>query len=223
MTSSRLYARAGQAYEQAGLPLEAARCYGAAGEYRRAADLLVGMGEYSAAVEEYRRAERPDVAAWILVHHLADPVAARSMADRYPEHSGENWTVPYVDNFPLRRSLLLARCELAEGGGPRDVLPVLTEASRTLAEPSTAYNPLVEEWAVAIAECAGRPDQVALLFAASVRGHRLGAAQRWQEWSRRVLGMELSIPLPDQQAADPPSLLEQVLATKAYTHSLDPG
>ncbi|WP_405923573.1 hypothetical protein [Streptomyces sp. NBC_00035] len=205
--SSRLYARAGQAYEQAGLPLEAARCYGAAGEHRRAADLLVRMGEYSAAVEEYRRAEQLDVAAWILVHHLADPVAARFVIERHGDQPTTAWRV--LHGSALRISLVMARCNLAEGGGPRDVLPVLGAASDSLENPDYAYDPFVEQWAVAIAEYAGRFDQVALLFAASVRGHRLGSTQRWQEWSRRVLGMELSIPPPDQRAADSLSLSER--------------
>lgn len=201
MTSSRLYTRAGHAYELAGLPLDAARCYAAAGSHRQAADLLARTGEYAAAAVEYGRANRTDLAAWTLAHHLADPVSARSVIER---HGDADTTGPPVlhEGFALRHSLVLARCDLAEGGGPRDVLRVLGEARAELARSETAYDPFVEQWAVAIAECAGRPDQVALLFAASVRGHRLGAAQRWQEWARRVLGTELSIPSPEQRAAD---------------------
>jgi hypothetical protein len=219
VTRPELYVRAAQLYERAGLSIDAVRCYREGGAYRGAADLLVGMGEYAEAVEEYRRAELPEMAEWILVHHLADPVAAKAMM--LPSSwRGSRFGVERVRNllrtaspeferleFPdLRGRLILARCELAEGGGHRDVLPVLQQARVALADAAAPYDPFVEEWAVTIAECAGRFDQVAVLFAASVRGQRLGAHQRWREWARRVLGVELSIPSLDQRDADVPIL-----------------
>ncbi|WP_369232428.1 hypothetical protein AB5J56_10835 [Streptomyces sp. R21] len=221
MTRPELYVRAAQLYERAGLPIDAVRCYREGGASRAAADLLVGMGEYAEAVEEYRRAEVPVMAAWILAHHLADPVTAKATVlpptwrGRYglervrnllraASPSDEIARFEDVLRPDLRGRLILARCELAEGGGHRDVLPVLRQARAALADAAAPYDPFVEEWAVAVAECAGRFDQVAVLFAASVRGHRLGAAQRWQEWARRVLGVELSIPSPEQRHVDVP-------------------
>ncbi|MPY58421.1 hypothetical protein [Streptomyces spongiae] len=215
MTGSRLYVRAGQAYEEAGLPLDALRCYRAAGAHRQAADLLVGMGDHEGAVGEYEQAGVLEIAGWIAVHHLASPAKARGMvahleaaAEQDPLGDGHvsPFTLPHRpaprrDDSPsslraltLRYRLVVARCDLAEGGSTRAILPLLAEVSAVLSEPEAAYDRFAEEWAVAVAECAGRHDQVALLFAASVRGYRLGAAQRWQEWARRVQGTELSIP-----------------------------
>jgi len=219
VTRPELYVRAAQLYEKVGLPIDAVRCYREGGARRAAADMLVGMGEYAEAVEEYRRAELPAMAAWILAHHLADPVTAKATVlpptwrGRYglervrnllraaspPDDVGrfEDGLLP-----DLRGRLILARCELAEGGSHRDVLPVLHQARAALADAAAPYDPFVEEWAVAIAECAGRFDQVAVLFAASVRGQRMGAVQRWREWARRVLGVELSIPSLEQRDAE---------------------
>jgi hypothetical protein len=63
----------------------------------------------------------------------------------------------------------------------------------------------VEEWAVMVAEAAYRYDQVALIFAAAVRGRRPGAEHRWAAWSTRVLHTELILPpaAASTTAADP--------------------
>ena len=243
MTRPELYVRAARLYERAGLPIDAVRCYREGGAYRAAADMLVGMGEYAEAVEEYRRADHPEMAAWVLVHHLADPVSAKAVVLPTPggrpsvrrvrdalRRPTRTFLVPSpFDVSPdLREKLVLVRCVLAEGGTHRDVLPVLHEVRAALADVEGPYDPFVEEWAVTVAECAGRFDQVAVMFAASVRGHRLGAVQRWREWAWRVLGVELSIPSPDQRVADPLSLSERnfnnfLESIQPETLPLDPG
>ncbi len=109
--------------------------------------------------------------------------------------------VPPVLNVMSRR-LVLARCDIAEGLPTRRILPVLADVQTILAEPLageptwpvTAADLRIERWAVALAEAAHRYDQVALVFAAAVRGRRTGTEQRWAEWSLRVLHTELVLP-----------------------------
>jgi hypothetical protein len=65
---------------------------------------------------------------------------------------------------------------------------------------------VAEGWAVALAETVRRYDQVALVFAAAVRGGRRGAAERWARWSQAVLHTELILPTqpaPPTQPAQP--------------------
>lgn len=98
--------------------------------------------------------------------------------------------------FRSRRGLVLARCEIADGAAPHAVLPVIDDACAQLADPNSPYDRFVEEWAVALAELVHRYDQVALVFAASVRGRRPGAADRWTRWASRALEVELTVPTP---------------------------
>ncbi len=102
----------------------------------------------------------------------------------------------------LSRRLVLARCDVADGLPDRHILPVLADVQAMLAEPlviepawsAIAAGLRIEQWAVALAEAVHRYDQVALVFAAAVRGQRTGAEQRWAEWSVRVLHTELTLP-----------------------------
>ncbi|WP_322770570.1 hypothetical protein, partial [Frankia sp. Cr1] len=102
----------------------------------------------------------------------------------------------------LLRRLVLARCDVADGLPDRHILPALADVQAMLAGPSVtepawpanSASRRIEEWAVVLAEAAYRYDQVALVFAAAVRGRRAGAEQRWAEWSARVLHTELTLP-----------------------------
>ena len=94
----------------------------------------------------------------------------------------------------LRRRLVLARCEIAEGDPADTIRPVIADVCAALADKSARSDQVTEEWAVAVSEAAARYDQAALVFAAAVRGGRYGAAQRWQAWSVRVLGTEIILP-----------------------------
>jgi hypothetical protein len=199
VTDSRVYAytRAADCYEQAGLLLDAARCHRAAGAFRRAGDLLLRLGVYRQAAQDYADGDLRELAGWVLVHHAGDPVAARVMAMPL-KSSALRKMASYLGLEPveqgLREQLVLARCELAEGAGPGAVLPVLRTVCDELAREQAPYDRFVEEWAVTLAECVHRYDQVALVFAAAVRGGRLGAERRWQDWASRVLGTQLCLP-----------------------------
>ncbi len=156
------------------------------------------------------------MAAWTLAHEVGDPAAARALVARalpspYPvdlsnlsdlsdPFDQSESTVQSVFDALLRR-LVLARCDVADGLPDRHILPVLADV-QVLAEllatapvwQANSASRRIEEWAVVLAEAAHRYDQVALVFAAAVRGRRAGAEQRWAEWSARVLHTELTLP-----------------------------
>ncbi|KLL11161.1 MULTISPECIES: hypothetical protein [Protofrankia] len=260
MTDRVLLERAASCYLRAGQIVEAARCYRDAGSFQRAAELAIRIGRYRDAVADYTAAGLLHVAAWLLVHNLDDPAAARASLPAAPGPNPDHDSfepsvgltadpavtpsnvpagsagmvagslgsvagavepmsgsavgpvpgvagtmggpaVPPVLNVMSRR-LVLARCDIAEGLPARRILPVLADVQAILAEPLAgeptwpvaAADLRIERWAVALAEAAHRYDQVALVFAAAVRGRRTGAEQRWAEWSLRVLHTELVLP-----------------------------
>src|SRR5205807_1858895 len=95
------------------------------------------------------------------------------------------------------------RCDISEGVNQRGAIPVLGRVQDVLVS-GMAWQERVrfpdlddwrhlEEWSIAVAELTRRYDQAALVFAASVRGGTPGAAQRWRAWSKRVLGVEVSV------------------------------
>jgi hypothetical protein len=183
MADAQLYERAATCYYQARLVSDAVRCYRLAGAYRRAADLNVSLGEFREAAADYEQSGLPELAAWLLVHRAADPAAARAIIAKLgDEHA-----------VPLRNRLVLARCAIAEDALPTVVLPVLSDTCASLADPATTYDRFTEEWAVIVAGIVQRYDQVALIFAAAVRGGRYGAVRRWAAWTEQTLGTELTV------------------------------
>jgi hypothetical protein len=199
-----LYEKAASCYYEARLFADAVRCYRLAGAHRRAADLNASLGDYREAAADYERSGLPELAAWLLVHRAGDPDAARAVLTRLaavpgpdPEGAGSS---PGPERPSLRRGLVLARCAIAEGAAPREILPAINAVCVELADPSAPYDRFSEEWAVALAEQAQRYDQAALVFAASVRGRRYGAAERWRKWADRVLHTELVIPAVPEPA-----------------------
>ncbi len=180
-------------YERLGMTTEAARCYRDAGSYRRAADLHTRLGQFREAALDFGRAGQQDLAAWLLVHEAGDPAASRAALAPLPVIGAGGIAPPPVVR-PLRQRLVLARCDVASGASERVALPVLAEACTDLAGPHARYDPYVESWAVGLGEAVGREDQVALVFAAAVRGKRFGAAWRWAAWTREMLHAELILP-----------------------------
>jgi hypothetical protein len=191
VANPRLYERAAACYNQAGLAAEAVRCYRLAGVHRLAADLSLALGDYPGAAADYELSGLPELAAWLLVHFAADPGAARAVIGRVAAADAGSAASPA---FPLRRRLVLSRCALAEDARPATILPVMDDVCTDLADPERPYDRFTEEWAIALAEQVARFDQVALVFAAAVRGQRRGAAARWAEWAGRVLGIEVTVP-----------------------------
>jgi hypothetical protein len=181
--------RAASCYQRLGVLPEAARCYREAGSHRRAAELYERLGRFRDAALDYARADSPDLAAWLLVHHAGDPAGARARLAAVPAPSGGATAT-------LRRRLVTARCDVAEGREPRTALDALGAAQAELARRRAVPDPYLEPWSVGLAESLGRPDQVALLFAAAVRGERFGAEQRWRAWMREALDTELILPAP---------------------------
>ncbi len=231
MTDAPLLDRAASCYLRVGQVAEAARCYREAGYFARSADLFARIGRYRDAATDYAAAGLIHIAAWVLVHNLNDPTAARAslapdpgdpadlvdpggqidpadlagLADPVESAVGSMFDA-------LERRLVSARCDVADRLPYRRILPVLADVQAMLAEasaagrsaaepawPANAASRRIEEWAVALAEAAHRYDQVALVFAAAVRGVRPGAEQRWAEWSARVLHTELTLPSAARQ------------------------
>jgi hypothetical protein len=190
VTEPALWEQAAACYEMAGVLAEAARCYESAGAFRRAADLYVHVGQPVDAARAYARGGNLDDAAWLLVHHLDDPGRARALFDESP--SG--------DRGPsLLRRIVLGRCDVAEGAR-QTVLPLLTDVQEALAGRTAPADQRIEDWSVSIAEALHRYDQVALVFAAAVRGRRWNAAQRWSDWALEHLGTAIVIPDVDDRA-----------------------
>lgn len=216
MSDAALLERAADCYLRSGLPSEAARCLREAGAYRRSAELWVELGEFMEAATDYVRAGMIDMAVWVTVHGAGDAATARAVAlvtwgrdVSALTRDGFDSTVRMARLRPpqetsvadraaressLRMRLALARCDVAEGRSGREPLAAFAAAMDFLESRSLVNDRLVEQWAVATAESMRRYDQVALLFAAAVRGRRGGAAQRWTEWAARVLRSEITLP-----------------------------
>jgi len=182
------YEQAAICYRRAGYDLEAARCYRLAGAHRRAAEIYEAVGQYTGAAASFADAGLSELGAWLLAHQAGLADQARTLLGA---------TAP-EDPKPLalRRRLVLARCELAEGADPDAIRPVIVDVCAALADRSARSDQVTEEWAVALSEAAARYDQAALVFAAAVRGGRYGAEHRWKDWSARVLGAEVVLPPP---------------------------
>lgn len=199
-----MYEKAASCYYQARLMIDAVRCYRLAGAYRRAADLNAALGEYREAAVDYERSAMPELAAWLLAHREEDPQAARAVLTGLrvvPEPGpGRQQYWRQSDSRSLRHRLVLQRCDIAEGALPSAILLLMAEVCAALADPTVLYDRFVEEWAVAVAEKAPRYDQAALIFAASVRGLRPGAVERWTGWAARVLGTKLVLPTAPEAA-----------------------
>lgn len=208
MADASLLARAAACYVRAGLPLDAVRCYRAAGSYRPAADIWARLGAFPEAARDYAAAGAHEEAAWIFAHHLGDIPAARAElaaadAAAAAAPAGPGTAQPAASRAAdLRRRLILAWCNTAENVAGAETLAILTEVMRHLeheVEPLGRIS--IEERAVVVAEAMNRPDLVALLFAAAVRGGRPRAAERWNAWSERALGMPLILPEPGTDPA----------------------
>jgi hypothetical protein len=179
--------RAAACYQRLGNPAEAVRCYREAGSFRRAAELSEDLGRFGDAAHDYKRADIPDLAAWLLAHRAGEPAEARALVAAAPILSGQ-------EVIELRRRLIVARCDIAEGLQPAAALDTLGSVQAELARRRAVPDPFLEPWAVAVAEAMGLIDQVALVFAAAVRGGRNGAEQRWRAWMLDVLRAELILP-----------------------------
>jgi hypothetical protein len=182
--------RAATCYRRAGYPEQAAECFRLAAMYRESAAVWESLGALGEAAADLARAGLLVRAAWLLVHRLGDPAQARELLGGAPD-GGPDRDPEFV------RRLVLARCDVADAGGTAtaSALAVLDDVMDELAEPDRfSLHQDVEDHAVALAETIGRPDLVALVFAAAVRGNRPGAARRWDAWSLRELGMPVVLP-----------------------------
>jgi hypothetical protein len=187
------YEQAAVCYRRASYDLEAARCYRLAGAHRRAAEIYEAEGRYADAATSFADAGLPELGAWLLAHHAGLPDQARVLLGT-PGAEATQQAQPQRD--ALRRSLILARCEIAEGAASDVIRPVITDVCAVLASRGERSDQVTEKWAVALSDAAARFDQAALVFAAAVRGGRYGAEHRWKAWSARVLGVEVILPLP---------------------------
>jgi hypothetical protein len=187
------YEQAAISYRRAGYDLDAARCYQLAGAYRRAAEIYEAAGQHIEAADAFAKAGLPELGAWLLAHQDGLPARARALLSASPLEGGDD--AGTAARTPvLRRRLIIARCEIAEGEGPPVIRPVIADVCAALADRSVRSDQVTEEWAVALSETAARYDQAALVFAAAVRGGRYGAEHRWKTWSARVLGAEVILP-----------------------------
>lgn len=191
MSQQEAYERAAACYHQAGYHEDAARCYQLAGAHRRAAELYELLDDYGAAAGAYVDAGMAVLGAWLLAHRAGEPARARTLVGGL-----DAGTAP-----ELRVRLIVARCELAEAASPQSVRLVVMDVCAALTDREVRADQYVEEWAVALAESAGRYDLAALVYAAAVKGSRYGAEHRWKLWSRRVLGTDVILPTAPIAAA----------------------
>lgn len=182
MTREEAYEQAAVCYRRAGYDWDAARCYQLAGAHRRAAEIYESIGGYRESAAAFQDAGLPELGAWLLAHHLGLPAQARAALGQDGDAPG------------LRHRLILARCEIADGEPAESIRPAIVEVCAALEDRAVRADPVVEQWAVALGEAAGRYDQAALVFAAAVRGGRHDAADRWNAWSMRVLDTEITVP-----------------------------
>lgn len=203
MTEQDLLHRAATCYRRAGHLDDAARCYRGAAMHREAAAVWESLGALAEAATDLTEAGQPERAAWLLVHHLGAAEPARELLRRQPttpapgEPTGATGEQAAEHRRDLLRALILARCDVADHGGnaSTSTLAALDRVMDDLQGPApAALDNLVEDWAVELAETVQRPDLVALVFAAAVRGRRHGAARRWDAWSLRTLGVPLVLP-----------------------------
>jgi hypothetical protein len=193
LSREEAYEQAAAWYRRADYDLDAARCYQLAGAHRRAAEIYETSGCYPEAAASFADAGLPELGAWLLAHPAGQPAQARALLAT-PGRESSAAVRPELEAPGLRRRLVLARCEIAEGAAPDVIRPVITDVCAALADPGVRSDQVTEEWAVALSEVAARYDQAALVFAAAVRGGRYGAEQRWRAWSRDVLQAEIILP-----------------------------
>jgi hypothetical protein len=188
-------------FRRAGYDLEAARCYRLAGAHRRAAEIYEAQGRYADAAASFADAGLAELGGWLLAH-AGHPAAARALLAA-PGAATSQDAGPGRDT--LRYRLVLARCDIAEGAASDVIRPVIADACAALADRGGRSDQVTEEWGVALSEAAARYDQAALVFAAAVRGGRLGAEHRWKAWSARVLGAEVIVPPAVSAPPAPPA------------------
>jgi hypothetical protein len=194
MPDQSLLRQAATCYQRGGWPHEAARCYREAGSPGLAARAWEDAGAMVDAATDFAAAGMVGEAGWLLVHHLGDPTAARAVIAGIPvrERSLGPGAIAFA---PLLDRLVLARCDVADGVVDRESRDALSAVMDRLANRGRVSTPEnLESWAVLTAEAMQRPDLVALIFAAAVRGHHHGALARWREWSQRALHEPLVLP-----------------------------
>jgi hypothetical protein len=188
-----LWQQAADCYREARALGDAARCYERAGFLQRAADLRLELGEPAAAAVLFERSGDAPRAAWVLLD-AGDPQAARACLARNPAPAAapdgdDRGTVPR-----LLHGLACARCDVADGLRTTSTLDAIADVQDALAGPSLANDPRLREWAVDLAVLVERLDQVALIFAAAVRGRRPRAAALWATWVGDRYGTPLVLP-----------------------------
>jgi hypothetical protein len=207
MPNTTLLNQAAGCYTRAGSIRDAARCFREAGAFRRAAASWEQAGALAEAAVDYEAAGMLAEAAWILVHELGDTAAARSVLAIAPEPSDPVAARTQTDEVGiLNRRLADVRCDVAEGRPLGGALRVLDDVIASLERRDYFWGlPELERWAVGLAQAMIRPDLVAQVFAAAVRGGQPGAAQRWDAWSRDFLHVPLRLPDPEEDPAVRPS------------------
>jgi len=213
-----LLIRAADCYRRAGRPLDEARCYRAGGLYLRAAQTWAALEAFAEAARDYAAANAHDDAAWIFVHHLGDVATARTQlaaaeaAAAAQDAAGQPGQAGGLAvNSPVtrkaaevRRGVIRARCDAAEGVRRAESAAALDAAMDHIEFDTQSLFPIsTEQLAVATAEAMDRPDLVALLFAAAVRGGHHQAVERWNEWFLRKFRVPLILPEPDNSTAVP--------------------
>ncbi|WP_130402105.1 hypothetical protein [Micromonospora violae] len=181
MADRALMLAAAECYLEAAAPADAARCFLAAGEPIRAAVAYVEQAMYREAADAYLSEGQFLWTAWLLAHRVDDIQSARALVEQRGQLDDIRW------------QLVRARCDAAQDIHAERILLVLGDVQRLQAWPDGAADP-IEEWAVAVATALRRPDQAALIFAASARGGSAGAVVRWRDWFKREYGEELVLP-----------------------------
>jgi hypothetical protein len=186
--------RAAECYRQAGAIADAARCYERGGYLRMAADLHLTLDAPVTAAGLFERAGDVAQAAWVLAHVVGETEEARACLARNPVPEGAAADDAQAVVPRLLCLLAATRCDIAAGRQATAAIGALTEVQRALASELPVNDARVREWAIEIAILLDRLDQVALVYAASVRGRRPRAAALWTEWVANRYGTPLVLP-----------------------------
>jgi tetratricopeptide (TPR) repeat protein len=179
-------ARAAALYQELGRTLEAANSYRLAERWRDAARCYLAVNQAGQAAECVERSGEHLEAAWLFAHRVGSPAHARRLLAAVELGSeGER----------LCAELIQARCEAATASERPRASRRVRDVARALDEISVTQLERIEAWGVCVARQLGRPDLIALIYAAGVRARSSGAGERWRAWALAELGDGTGIPL----------------------------
>ena len=139
--------RAVSCYVRVGELAEAARCLCLLGEYEQAALFYLRLQDYTRAVQAYADARETEAAAWVHVHYLGEPEAARHILRRAEQQTGTLRGAPASANAARADHLLawhdhigLLRDHLSDPGPEAEAAVTIPGAGTAAAMAPTRHS-----------------------------------------------------------------------------------